>query len=89
SKYESGTELVAKAKIMAEYPADQTIAIGDSITDLNMALSASIVFARSPLTRYLEERHKPYIDWNDFFDVRDCMKDQILSRSFEQSLRTH
>lgn len=89
SAYESGTELVAKAQIMAKYQADQTIAIGDSITDLNMALSASIVFARSPLDRYLEERNKPYIPWNDFFDVRDYLRDRILSRSLEQSLRTH
>ncbi|MGG6264772.1 HAD-IB family phosphatase [Leptolyngbya sp. AN10] len=89
SAYEGGTELVAKAQIMAKYQADQTIAIGDSITDLNMALSASIVFARSPLTRYLEERHKPYIPWNDFFEVREYLRDRILSRSLEQSLRTH
>lgn len=72
---ESGTEIVAKAQIMAKYNADQSIAIGDSITDLNLALASSIVFARPPLTRYLEERNQPFIPWNDFFDVRDVMRD--------------
>jgi 2-hydroxy-3-keto-5-methylthiopentenyl-1-phosphate phosphatase len=74
SHYESGTELVAKAQIMAEYCADEAIAIGDSITDLNLALAAPIVFARPPLTRYLDEQAKPYIFWDDFFEVRDHLK---------------
>ncbi|MBD1844992.1 HAD-IB family phosphatase [Cyanobacteria bacterium FACHB-63] len=89
SAYESETEIVAKAQIMAKYKADQSIAIGDSITDLNLALAAEIVFARSPLTRYLEERNKAFIPWSDFFDVRDYLRDCVLSGSFEQSLRTH
>ncbi|MBW4525434.1 MAG: HAD-IB family phosphatase [Phormidium tanganyikae FI6-MK23] len=89
SAYESGTEIVAKAQIMANYNADQSITIGDSITDLNLALASSIVFARSPLTRYLQERNKPFIPWNDFFEVRDCIHDLILSRSLEQPLRTY
>ena len=89
SAYESGAEMVAKAQIMAKYEADQEIAIGDSITDLNMVLAASIVFARPPLTRYLEECGKPYIAWNDFFGVRDFIRDSILRRSLKQSLRSH
>ncbi len=71
SRYESGTEMVAKAEIMASYDADETIAIGDSITDWNMALAASLVFARPPLTDYLDEHQKPYTPWNDFIDIRD------------------
>ncbi|HTL89162.1 MAG TPA: HAD-IB family phosphatase [Leptolyngbya sp.] len=89
SANESSTEMVAKAQIMARYGVDQAIAIGDSITDLNLALAAPIVFARPPLTRYLEERHKNHIAWNDFFDVRDCIRDRILSGSFKQSIRTY
>jgi 2-hydroxy-3-keto-5-methylthiopentenyl-1-phosphate phosphatase len=73
SRYEGGTEMVAKAEIMASYHADETIAIGDSITDWNMALAASIVFARPPLTNYLDEHHKPYITWNDFIDIRETL----------------
>jgi 2-hydroxy-3-keto-5-methylthiopentenyl-1-phosphate phosphatase len=70
SAYESGTEIVAKAEIMATYGADETIAIGDSVTDWNLAMAASLVFARPPLTQYLEEQKKPYLAWEDFFDVQ-------------------
>lgn len=70
SSYEGETELVDKVKVMELYPAD-AIAIGDSVTDLNMASSAPIVFARDRLAQYLDERNKQYIAWNNFFDVRD------------------
>lgn len=82
SHYESGTELVAKAQIMAKYGADEAIAIGDSITDLNLALAAPIVFARSPLTRYLDEQGKSYLPWDDFFEVRDCLKAHLANSRF-------
>ena len=78
SLYEGGTEMVAKAQIMASYSADETIAIGDSITDWNLALAASLVFARPPLTSYLEEHCKPYISWTDFIDVRDHLAKHIV-----------
>ena len=74
SAIESDRELVAKAKIMAQYPATETIAIGDSVTDISMALEADLVFARDRLITYLEAENKPYISWNDFFDVRDYLK---------------
>ncbi|BCL34742.1 HAD-IB family phosphatase [Nostoc sp. MS1] len=73
SQYEGDTELIAKVQVMDKYPADEKIAIGDSITDLNMALQASIVFARPPLTKYLDEKQKPYIFWNDFLEIRDYL----------------
>lgn len=68
--YEAGTELVAKAQIMALYPAKEQIAIGDSITDLNMALQASLVFARDRLADYMEEHQKPYLPWEDFTHIQ-------------------
>ncbi|MCP6761674.1 MAG: HAD-IB family phosphatase [Fischerella sp. CENA71] len=71
SEFEGGTELVAKVQVMEKYPADEKIAIGDSITDLNMALATPIVFARDRLAYYLEKNQKPYILWQDFFEVRD------------------
>lgn len=71
SEFEGDTELVAKVQVMAQYPADEQIAIGDSLTDLNMALTAPIVFARDRLLKYLDEYHKPYLPWNDFFDIRE------------------
>jgi 2-hydroxy-3-keto-5-methylthiopentenyl-1-phosphate phosphatase len=76
SEFEAGTELVAKVNVMAKYPCDQAIAIGDSITDLNMALAAPIVFARDRLATYLDERGKAYLPWNDFFDIRDALAQQ-------------
>ena len=74
SEYEGGTELVNKVQVMAQYPNVEKIAIGDSITDFNMALETPIVFARDRLAQYLDEQQKPYIPWNDFFQVRDYLK---------------
>ncbi|MGF1539372.1 MAG: HAD-IB family phosphatase [Pleurocapsa sp.] len=79
SVMESDRELVAKAKIMSQYLANQTIAIGDSVTDISMALKADVVFARDRLIGYLEAEKKPYIPWNDFFDVRNYLQQIILS----------
>ncbi|MBD2337123.1 HAD-IB family phosphatase [Calothrix sp. FACHB-156] len=73
SQYEGGTELIAKVQVMAKYPAYQKIAIGDSLTDLNMALEANLVFARDRLAEYLDEHQKPYIPWNDFSQIRDYL----------------
>jgi 2-hydroxy-3-keto-5-methylthiopentenyl-1-phosphate phosphatase len=80
SDYEGDTELIAKVQVMQEYPADEKIAIGDSITDLNMAIEASVVFAQLRLAQYLDESQKPYIPWNDFFEVREQ-----LARLWERS----
>lgn len=79
SAFEEDTELVSKVKVMLQHPAQEQIAIGDSVTDLKMALAAPLVFARvneaSPqenrLIQYLDEHNKPYIPWNDFFEVRE------------------
>ena len=73
SAYEGETELVDKVKVMELYPADEKIAIGDSVTDLNMGLTAPIVVARDRLAQYLDERNKQYTPWNNFFDVRDSL----------------
>ena len=56
---------------MAKYPAEEKIAIGDSVTDINMALAADLVFARDRLMGYLDQENKPYVQWQDFFEVRD------------------
>jgi len=70
SPFEGDTELVAKVQVMTQHPAEEQIAIGDSVTDLNMALTAPVVFARDRLSQYLDEHNKPYIRWDNFFDVR-------------------
>jgi 2-hydroxy-3-keto-5-methylthiopentenyl-1-phosphate phosphatase len=71
--YEDGNELVAKVKVMEEYPCDESIAIGDSITDLNMALHADVVFARDRLALYLDECGEAYLPWQDFNDIREYL----------------
>ncbi len=75
SPYEDGTEMVAKVNVIEHYGDIHVIAIGDSITDLNMALYAPTVFARDRLAEYLTQHQKPYIPWNDFFDIRDRLTD--------------
>jgi 2-hydroxy-3-keto-5-methylthiopentenyl-1-phosphate phosphatase len=81
SLYEGGTEMVEKAEIIKSYGVDESIAIGDSITDWNMALAASIVFARPPLTDYLDEHQKPYIRWNSFIDIRDYLIKHLMNHT--------
>jgi 2-hydroxy-3-keto-5-methylthiopentenyl-1-phosphate phosphatase len=73
SDFEGNTELVAKVKVMEQYFISEKIAIGDSVTDINMALAADLVFARDRLVDYLEAENKPYIPWNDFLDIRDYL----------------
>lgn len=73
SDFEEGTEMVSKVQVMAQHPAQEQIAIGDSVTDLNMALYAPVVFARDRLINYLEEQKQPYIPWHDFFDIRNTL----------------
>ena len=46
SQFASELEFVAKARVMENYPAVEKIAIGDSVTDINMSLAADLVFAR-------------------------------------------
>lgn len=77
SPVEGETELVAKVEVMANYWAQKTIAIGDSVTDINMALKADLVFARDRLIDYMKLENKSYIPWNNFFDVRDYLIEQI------------
>lgn len=73
SEFMGETELMDKVKVMQKYAPSEAIAIGDSVTDLNMALSVDLVFARSRLAKYLEDRQKSFIPWDNFFDVRDYL----------------
>ncbi|MGL5835959.1 MAG: HAD-IB family phosphatase [Waterburya sp.] len=69
----SDTEFVAKAIAMAQYSAEEKVAIGDSVTDINMSLAADLVFARDRLQQYLAEENKSYVPWQDFFEIRDYL----------------
>jgi 2-hydroxy-3-keto-5-methylthiopentenyl-1-phosphate phosphatase len=71
SEYSSEAELVAKVRVLEQFQPDESVAIGDSITDVNLALHASLVFAKQPLSNYLDERNKAWLPWNDFFCIRD------------------
>ncbi|MGB8700827.1 MAG: HAD-IB family phosphatase [Thermosynechococcaceae cyanobacterium] len=71
SPAEGETDFVDKVALMQRHPARETIVIGDSVTDLNMALAADVVFARDRLAQYMEERGKAYDSWADFYDIRD------------------
>lgn len=70
SDFVGETELVAKARVMALYSYDEAVSIGDGISDLNMALHSSLVFARDNLKKYLDASNKLYNPWDDFYDVR-------------------
>ncbi|NJK70487.1 MAG: HAD-IB family phosphatase [Microcoleus sp. CSU_2_2] len=76
SEFEGDDELVSKVRVMGQYRASEQVAIGDSLTDFNMALQASSVFARDRLAEYLDEQQKPYIKWDNFFDVLDNLSHQ-------------
>ena len=80
SQSEGGAEMVTKAEIMTSYQADETIAIGDSITDWNLALAASLIFTRPPLTDYLEEQKKPYVLWDNSIDIRERLTELLADK---------
>ena len=73
SDYEGETELVEKVAVMTQYDFEESVAIGNGITDQNMALNSSIVFARDGLSKYLDKIGSAYKPWNNFLDIRDCL----------------
>ena len=70
SDYEGAEELVAKGQITKTYAYDESAVIGDGITDIGMARTATIVFARDDLGRYLRSKSQRYETWHDFHDIR-------------------
>jgi 2-hydroxy-3-keto-5-methylthiopentenyl-1-phosphate phosphatase len=74
--FEGETELMDKTRIIAQYPADEIISIGDGYTDIKMSLNSHIVFARDVLALNLKKMGKNYIPWNDFFDIQRELADR-------------
>lgn len=74
SAYEGKTELVDKVRVMKFFNAKQKVAIGDGITDFNMARAADLVFARGRLAGFMNENNLPCESWSDFFDIRDHLQ---------------
>lgn len=83
SQWESDSELIAKVNVIRhECQHEETIiVIGDSITDLNAAKCADIVFARDVLCKYLTEEKIAFHEWKDFDHIRvqlEEMEDRLL-----------
>lgn len=74
SQYDDGKEVLKKTEIMAQYDYQTAICIGDSYTDINMAAASDVVFARDILADYLKKEGKPFISWNDFYDIIEAIK---------------
>ena len=70
-EYEGETDLLEKTSIMEKYQNKNTICVGDGLTDISMALASKTVFARDTLAEVLTQKDIPYINWDDFNDVKD------------------
>ncbi|WP_300672162.1 HAD-IB family phosphatase [Desulfoluna sp.] len=80
SDYPGEKELLAKADVMAAYTYKEAVAIGDGITDYNMATVATRVFARRQLAEYMDAQSLPFYAWTDFHAIR-----QTLERVWDKS----
>jgi 2-hydroxy-3-keto-5-methylthiopentenyl-1-phosphate phosphatase len=67
--FEGEAEWVDKVRIMALYPAEESVVIGDGVTDLNIAREATLVFARDFLQDTLQAQERPFVPWETFHDV--------------------
>jgi 2-hydroxy-3-keto-5-methylthiopentenyl-1-phosphate phosphatase len=70
---------MCKARIIRAYPKHkyQTILIGDSITDLEGAKLADLVFARSHLIDLCTEHGIDYVPYETFNDVIDHLQEKV------------
>ena len=78
SPFANGQELVAKAEVVKRYGCGRSVVIGDSITDIGMAEVADLVFAREPLSSWLEQRGIAFHPWDSFADVEAVLRQQGL-----------
>jgi 2-hydroxy-3-keto-5-methylthiopentenyl-1-phosphate phosphatase len=70
SAFEEDDELVAKVRVMDLFSYDQSISIGDGVTDHNMALHSTLVFARDRLATFLYKSQVRYVPWENFLDIK-------------------
>jgi 2-hydroxy-3-keto-5-methylthiopentenyl-1-phosphate phosphatase len=57
---------------------DFIIVIGDSITDLQIAKEANLIFARDFLKDKCEELALPYHPFSNFFDIQSYLNEEVL-----------
>ena len=85
SNLESESELVAKVRLLDQFPGSRFICIGDSVTDLQLALRCDIVFSRGRLSSYLEDRKIDFFPFENFFDIARILDRIICQPSLEIS----
>ncbi len=73
SEFDDGPELVNKTQVMDLYSYENAVAIGDGITDQNMALASSMVFARKHLAQFLVKQKYPFHPWEDFSEIKKIL----------------
>ncbi|GAB1476824.1 2-hydroxy-3-keto-5-methylthiopentenyl-1-phosphate phosphatase [Bacillota bacterium] len=71
SAYEEKGDLLQKTRVMEQYEYKTAICAGDGHTDMRMAKTSQLVFARDQLADALKKQGVPYEPWQDFFDIRD------------------
>jgi len=71
---------MCKTRIMRQFPSEHyyRIVIGDSVTDLEAAKLADLVFARSHLAEHCEKTNKPYIPYQTFYDIQDYFQKEVV-----------
>jgi 2-hydroxy-3-keto-5-methylthiopentenyl-1-phosphate phosphatase len=85
SKFDDGIELLKKTDIMEFYNYEKAISIGDSYTDMKIAMASDQVFARDDLANYLTDVGKPYEKWDDFYDILEVMKSELSCCEIDKS----
>ncbi|MBA3030531.1 MAG: HAD-IB family phosphatase [Desulfobacteraceae bacterium] len=74
SAFEEGDELLAKVRVMELFKFEESIVIGDGITDHKIALASSVVLARDRLAQFMKQADREYILWDDFNDIREILQ---------------
>lgn len=77
SPYDDGNELLKKTDVMALYQYQHAIGIGDSFTDMNMALAVDTIFARDVLAKYLQKQGRPFIPYETFHEVTEAIRGMV------------
>ena len=71
-----------KIEIIENYPKEEykRVLIGDSLTDLAASKIVDIVFARSDLIKYLKQEGTLYIQFDDFYEVKEKLQQKLLQK---------